>query len=209
MKETENLQFTHFLSLLVHHFSDVLARYCSFCWHIGSMRCAIPSSFQADGRSFRGLVWALLALFQAGAVQAQDEVNREVNHPAKSQARVSFNTVPVAIKTSPVAQAQLDLRTPGVLARTAPQSPVARPEAGDESTVRVADITTSFPIRSSAIRRYQLDSGTRVTGWQLRDDVFFGRSKGDLSGVALIWQRSQTDQLSLSGSGLKLTRRIN
>lgn len=198
MKETENLQFTHFVSLLVHYFSHVLARYCSFCWHIGAMRCVIPSSFQSGELSFRGLIWALLVLLQAGAAQAQDEVT----HVVTKNARVSFNTVPVA-------QAQLDLRTPGVLAHSAPQSPVARPAASDSSSVSVADLPTSFPIRSSAITRYQLDSGTRVTGWQLRDDVFFGRSKGDLSGVALIWQRSQTDQLSLSGSGLKLTRRIN
>ena len=202
MKETENLQFTHFVSLLVHCFSHVLARYCSFCWHIGAMRCVIPSSFQSGELSFRGLTWALLVLLQAGVAQAQDEVT----HVATKNARVSFNTVPVA-------QAQLDLRTPRVLAHSAPQSPVARPAASDSSSVSssvsVANLTTSFPIRSSAIKRYQLDSGTRVTGWQLRDDVFFGRSKGDLSGVALIWQRSQTDQLSLSGSGLKLTRRIN
>ena len=202
MKETENLQFTHFVSLLVHYFSHVLARYCSFCWHIGAMRCVIPSSFQSGELSFRGLTWAILVLLQAGVAQAQDEVT----HVVTKNARVSFNTVPVA-------QAQLDLRTPGVLAHSAPQSPVARPAASDSSSVSssvsVANLTTSFPIRSSAIKRYQLDSGTRVTGWQLRDDVFFGRSKGDLSGVALIWQRSQTDQLSLSGSGLKLTRRIN
>ena len=48
-----------------------------------------------------------------------------------------------------------------------------------------------------------------MTGWKFGDDMYFGRSKGDLSGVALIWQRSQTDQVSLSGSGLRLTRRIN
>ena len=202
MKETENLQFTHFVSLLVHYFSHVLARYCSFCWHIVAMKCVIPSSFQSGELSFRGLTWALLVLLQAGVAQAQDEVT----HVVTKNARVSFNTVPVA-------QAQLDLRTPRVLAHSAPQSPVARPAASDSSSVSssvsVANLTTSFPIRSSAIKRYQLDSGTRVTGWQLRDDVFFGRSKGDLSGVALIWQRSQTDQLSLSGSGLKLTRRIN
>ena len=68
---------------------------------------------------------------------------------------------------------------------------------------------THFRVNSSHLGRHQVDQGTRMTGWKLRDDVFFGKSKGDLSGVALIWQRSQTDQVSLSGSGLRLTRRIN
>jgi len=66
-----------------------------------------------------------------------------------------------------------------------------------------------FRLSSSGLNRHQVDQGTRMTGWKLGDEVFFGKSKGDLSGVALIWQRSQTDQVSLSGSGLKLTRRIN
>jgi len=66
-----------------------------------------------------------------------------------------------------------------------------------------------FRLNSSHLGRYQVDQGTRMTGWKLRDDVYFGKSKGDLKGVALIWQRSQTDQVSLSGSGLRLTRRIN
>ncbi len=66
-----------------------------------------------------------------------------------------------------------------------------------------------FRLVSSRLDRHQVDQGTRMTGWKLGDEVFFGKSKGDLSGVALIWQRSQTDQVSLSGSGLRLTRRIN
>lgn len=58
------------------------------------------------------------------------------------------------------------------------------------------------------VDRHQLDSGTRLRGWQIGDGVYFGRSKGDTSGVALIWQRSQTQQVSLSGDGLRLTRRL-
>jgi len=69
--------------------------------------------------------------------------------------------------------------------------------------------STRFRLHSSSLARYQIDQGTRVTGWKLRDDVFFGKSKGDLKGVALVWQRSQTDQVSLSGRGLRLSRRIN
>ena len=74
---------------------------------------------------------------------------------------------------------------------------------------RAVDGNQPFKLYSSRVARYQLDQGTRMTGWRFGDEVFFGRSKGDLSGVALIWQRSQTDQVSLSGSGLRLTRRIN
>ena len=66
-----------------------------------------------------------------------------------------------------------------------------------------------FRLSAANIGRHQVDQGTRMTGWKFGDDMYFGRSKGDLSGVALIWQRSQTDQVSLSGSGLRLTRRIN
>ena len=68
----------------------------------------------------------------------------------------------------------------------------------------------------SGVRRFNVDHRTRLTGWQLRDHLYFGRSKGkrnmqgkrELSGVALIWQPSQTQQVSLSGKGLKLTRRF-
>jgi|GEM_PF-3104592 len=56
--------------------------------------------------------------------------------------------------------------------------------------------------------RYQLDSGTRLDGWQVGADLYFGRSKGDVRGVALIWQPSNENQVALSGSGLKVTRRL-
>ena len=82
-------------------------------------------------------------------------------------------------------------------------------QASAERLAQAERAASHFRLNSSHLGRHQIDQGTRMTGWKLGDEVFFGKSKGDLSGVALIWQRSQTDQVSLSGSGLRLTRRIN
>lgn len=56
---------------------------------------------------------------------------------------------------------------------------------------------------------FRLDGGTRVVGWQVRDGLYFGKRKGELKGVALIWQRRANQQISLSEKGLRLTRRLH
>ena len=138
---------------------------------------------------------------------------------------VSFGSIQASQKVS-AAKPRLDLRRPLYLRSAGDLTSAEDPSLGmtyanpygrihpdqgssAEGQTPSERAATHFRVNSSHLGRHQVDQGTRMTGWKLRDDVFFGKSKGDLSGVALIWQRSQTDQVSLSGSGLRLTRRIN
>ncbi len=57
------------------------------------------------------------------------------------------------------------------------------------------------------ITHYQLDHKTKVTGWRVAKGWYFGRQKGEDSGLTLVWQRKQ-DQLSLSREGIRITRRF-
>ncbi len=58
--------------------------------------------------------------------------------------------------------------------------------------------------------RYALDHKTKVTGWRVAERVYFGRAKakGEISGLALVWQRRQDQQMSLSSRGLRFTKRF-
>ena len=55
---------------------------------------------------------------------------------------------------------------------------------------------------------HRLDQFTKVTGWQVSNNWYFGRQKGEDSGLTLVWQRSAADQVSLSKDGLRFTRRF-
>jgi hypothetical protein len=58
--------------------------------------------------------------------------------------------------------------------------------------------------------RYALDSKTKVTGWRIAQGVYFGKAKakGEISGLAIVWQRRQDQQMSLSSRGLRFTKRF-
>jgi hypothetical protein len=57
------------------------------------------------------------------------------------------------------------------------------------------------------INRFDLDSQTEILGWRLNDAWYFGRQDGMDSGLTLVWQQ-ETNQVSLSKDGLRLTRRF-
>ncbi|MBM4204864.1 MAG: hypothetical protein FJ194_12045 [Gammaproteobacteria bacterium] len=55
------------------------------------------------------------------------------------------------------------------------------------------------------VQRFQLDGRNQVLGWKLSDRWYFGRQRGDDSGLALVWQHQQT-RFSLTRSGVRITR---
>lgn len=57
------------------------------------------------------------------------------------------------------------------------------------------------------ITHYKLDHKTKLTGWRVGKEWYFGRQKGEDSGLTLVWQGKQ-DQLSFSREGIRLTRRF-
>ena len=57
------------------------------------------------------------------------------------------------------------------------------------------------------ITEYRLDHETKVTGWRVAKEWYFGRQRGSDSGLTLVWQNKQ-DQLSLSKDGIRFTRRF-
>ena len=66
-------------------------------------------------------------------------------------------------------------------------------------------VAAPAPMGSSQL---QPDSFTRLTGWELRQGLYFGRRSGEHSGLAFIWQRTADDQLSLSTRGIRFVRRF-
>lgn len=56
------------------------------------------------------------------------------------------------------------------------------------------------------VNRYYLNHSTRLIGWQVGEALYFGRAKGEESGIALVWQRRWNQQVSLSNDGIRLTR---
>ncbi len=59
----------------------------------------------------------------------------------------------------------------------------------------------------NGVTQYRLDHATKVTGWRVAKDWYFGRQRGSDSGLTLVWQSKQ-NQLSLSKDGIRLTRRF-
>ena len=57
------------------------------------------------------------------------------------------------------------------------------------------------------LTKYRLDHETEVLGWQVSDSVYFGRQRGEDSGLTLVWQQ-ENNQVSLSKDGIRLTRRF-
>lgn len=60
---------------------------------------------------------------------------------------------------------------------------------------------------AAGVSRHNLDGFTRVTGWRLGNSWYFGKQKGGVGGLALVWQGNR-DQMSLSTKGFRLTRRF-
>ena len=61
------------------------------------------------------------------------------------------------------------------------------------------------PMGSSQL---QPDSFTKLTGWEFREGLYFGKRSGEHSGLAFIWQPSADDQLSFSTRGFRFVRRF-
>ena len=57
------------------------------------------------------------------------------------------------------------------------------------------------------VAQYRLDHETKVTGWRVAKDWYFGRQRGADSGLTLVWQRKR-DQVSFSKDGIRFTRRF-
>jgi hypothetical protein len=57
------------------------------------------------------------------------------------------------------------------------------------------------------IHRFKLDHRTEVLGWRLSEKWYFGRQRGDDSGLTLVWQQ-QRNQVSLSRDGVRVTHRF-
>ena len=57
------------------------------------------------------------------------------------------------------------------------------------------------------LAKYDLDTHTELLGWQVSERWYFGRQDGEDSGLTLVWQ-SNTNQVSLSKDGVRLTRRL-
>ncbi len=116
----------------------------------------------------------------------------------------SFRHLSKAAKALLFAAALLAL--PGVQAdegKTA--AAAAKIEATAVPTTHRAVILKSYPM---GITKYELDHATQVTGWQVADRWYFGRARGDDSGLALIWQPKASQQMSLSSDGVRFTHRF-
>ena len=64
-----------------------------------------------------------------------------------------------------------------------------------------------LPTQGYGIEQHELDHKTRVTGWKVARNWYFGRQRGDDSGLTLVWQRKK-NQLSVSKDGIRVTRRF-
>ena len=73
----------------------------------------------------------------------------------------------------------------------------------DERANPAVEIRRSYAL---GVNRYALNHATRLIGWQVGESLYFGRAKGEDSGIALVWQRRWNQQVSLSNDGIRLTR---
>lgn len=76
----------------------------------------------------------------------------------------------------------------------------------DDAPVQVDRRTLSFDY-SAGVDRHHLDGYTRVTGWRLGESWYFGKQRGGIGGLALVWQGDR-DQMTVSTEGLRLIRRF-
>jgi hypothetical protein len=51
------------------------------------------------------------------------------------------------------------------------------------------------------VHRYGVDEDTRVIGWQIRDDLYFGRRQGEIDDFGFVFKRGTT-QYSLTQHGI-------
>ena len=55
--------------------------------------------------------------------------------------------------------------------------------------------------------RHQLDDYTRVTGWQISRQWYFGQQRGKDSALGFVWQ-GDAEQMSISTDGIRFIRRF-
>ena len=63
-------------------------------------------------------------------------------------------------------------------------------------------------LAGSGLERHRLTDGRSLIGWKLSNTLYFGRAKKEGGTVAVVWEQSSNQRISLSTDGLKLTRRF-
>jgi hypothetical protein len=61
---------------------------------------------------------------------------------------------------------------------------------------------------TAGVREHGLDEETRVLGWRLRDDLYFGRRHGDIDDFGFVFQRGDV-QYSLTEDGIGVRKSIS
>lgn len=61
---------------------------------------------------------------------------------------------------------------------------------------------------TAGVREHGLDEDTRVVGWQITDDLYFGRRRGDIDDFGFVLQRGDT-QFSFTEEGIGWRKSIS
>lgn len=61
---------------------------------------------------------------------------------------------------------------------------------------------------TAGVREHGLDEETRVLGWRLRDDLYFGRRHGDIDDFGFVFQRGDM-QYSITEDGIGVRKSIS
>jgi hypothetical protein len=61
---------------------------------------------------------------------------------------------------------------------------------------------------AAGVREHGLDEDTRVIGWQIRDNMYFGRRRGEIDDFGFVFQFGDT-QLSLTEDGIGWRKSIS
>ncbi len=59
-----------------------------------------------------------------------------------------------------------------------------------------------------SVRRHELNDFSRVIGWQVAGNIYFGRQQGDEDAFGFLWQRPGS-QISLTNKGLGWHKRLS
>lgn len=154
----------------------------------------------ALSRVWKGLLAVVLVLGAASAVQAEQPVAAAAVTPQEPTTALNSLDWLRVERASPAPRSNhLINEFRGNL--------VAWAEA-DAQHSRLAAARQQRRYRLAGANHFELAGGDRLTGWQVAQDWYFGRSKGELSGVALVWQRNADQRISLSDEGLRVTRRL-
>ena len=57
--------------------------------------------------------------------------------------------------------------------------------------------------------KHRLSDGRKLVGWKLSEKLYFGRAKKEGATVALVWEQTAAQRVSVSTDGFKFTRRLH